>query len=173
MDTITTNAEGKATSKTLPLGEYSVREIKAPEGFVLSDKVENVSLKYKDQNTAIVYDNASFTNERQKVEIKVNKKDYDTDVSIFGAEFTLYAEKDIKNYKGEVIVKSGEKIEISTSDANGIVLFKADLPLANFVIMETKAPKGYATSDELIVVDAQYKGQDTKVIKLEYELKNN
>jgi len=172
VDTITTNAEGKATSKALPLGEYSVREIKAPEGFVLSDKVENVSLIYKDQNTAIVYDNATFTNERQKVEVKVNKKDYDTEESVFGAEFTLYAEKDIKNYNGQVVVKAGEKIEISTSDENGNVVFTSDLPLANFVIMETKAPKGYATCDELIVIDAQYKGQDTKVIKLEYELKN-
>lgn len=172
VDTITTNEEGKAISKELLLGEYSIREIKAPEGFVLSDKVENVSLVYKDQNTSIVYDNATFTNERQKVEIKVNKKDYDTEESIFGAEFTLYAEKDIKNYNGQVVVKAGEKIEISTSDVNGKVLFKSDLPLANYVIMETKAPKGYATSDELIIINAQYKGQDTKVITLEYELKN-
>ncbi len=172
VDTITTNSEGKATSKALPLGEYSVRELKAPEGFVLSDKVQNVSLTYKDQNTAIVYDNASFINDRQKIEIKVNKQDYDNEISIFGAEFTLYAEKDIKNYNGQVIVKSGEKIEVSTSDINGNVIFKSDLPFANFVIMETKAPKGYATSDELILIDANYKGQDTEVIKLEYKLKN-
>jgi len=172
VDTITTNVEGKATSKELPLGEYSVREIKAPEGFVLSDKIENVSLTYKDQNTAIVYDNTSFTNERQKIEIKVNKKDYDTEDGIYGAEFTLYAEKDIKNYNGQVVVKAGEKIEVATSNAEGNVLFTTDLPLANFVIMETKAPKGYATSDELVVVYANYKGQDTKVIKLDYEFKN-
>ncbi len=173
VDTITTNSEGKATSKQLPLGEYSIREIKAPEGFVLSDKVENVSLKYKDQNTAVVYDSATFTNERQKVEIKINKKDYDTGSSIFGAEFSLFAEKDIKNYNGQVVVKSGEIIESSTSDSNGNVIFKSDLPLsANFVIMETKAPKGYATSDELILINSQYKGQDKDIIKLEYELKN-
>ena len=173
VDTITTNTEGKAVSKTLPLGEYSIREIKAPEGFVLSDKIENVSLKYKDQNTAIVYDTATFTNERQKIEIKINKKDYDTNSSIFGAEFSLYAEKDIKNYNGQVVVKSGEIIENSTSDISGNVIFKSDLPLsANFVIMETKAPKGYATTDELILIDTQYRGQNEEIIKLEYELKN-
>ena len=49
--------------------------------------------------------------ESQNDEIKVNKKDYDTEDGIYGAEFTLYAEKDIKNYKGQVVVKAGEKIE--------------------------------------------------------------
>lgn len=74
VDTIITKLDGKGTSKELPLGEYSVKEVNAPEGFVLSDEVKNVSLKYKDQNTAIVFDNTSFTNERQKVEINVYKK---------------------------------------------------------------------------------------------------
>ena len=172
VDTITTNSDGKATSKELPLGEYSVREVKAPEGFVLSDKIENVSLKYKDQNTAIVYDNASFTNERQKVEISVTKKDFDTEIGLLGAEFTLVAEKNIKNYKGEVVVEVGEIIETATSDIDGKVLFKSDLPLVNFIIKETKAPTGYSTNNEVIVVYANYKGQDTKVVKLDYEFKN-
>ena len=172
VETITTNSEGKATSKALPLGEYSVREVKAPEGFVLSDKVENVSLKYKDQNTAIVYDNASFTNERQKVVINVYKKDYDTEVGILGAEFTLLAEKDIKNYKGEVVVEAEEVIEVATSDIDGKVVFKSDLPLTNFMVKETKAPKGYSTNNEVIIAYANYKGQDKQVVNLEYEFKN-
>ena len=172
VDTITTNSDGKTTSKELPLGEYSVREVKAPEGFVLSDKIENVSLTYKDQNTAIVYGNASFTNERQKVEISVTKKDSDTEIGLLGAEFTLVAEKNIKNYKGEVVVKAGEIIETATSDIDGKVQFKSDLPLVNFIIKETKAPIGYSTNNEVIVVYANYKGQDTKVVKLDYEFKN-
>lgn len=172
VDTVTTNAEGKATSKELPLGEYSVREIQAPEGFVLSDKVENVSLKYNDQNTAIVYDNASFTNERQKVSISVSKKDYDSEVGLLGAEFTLLAEKDIKNYKGEVIVEAEEVIEVETSDIDGNVTFKSDLPLTNFIIRETKAPTGYSTNNEVIIAYANYKGQNTKVVNLQYEFKN-
>ena len=172
VDTITTNAEGKATSKALPLGEYFVREVKAPEGFVLNNETKNVSLKYKDQNTAVVYDNASFVNERQKVAISVSKKDYDSEVGLLGAEFTLLAEKDIKNYKGEIIVEAEEIIEVATSDIDGNVTFKSDLPLTNFMIRETKAPKGYSTNNEVIIAYANYKGQDTKVINLEYEFKN-
>ena len=107
-----TNEDGKATSKELPLGEYSVKEIEAPENFVLSNEIKDVSLKYKDQNTAIVFDNTSFTNERQKVEINVNKKDKDDNKALAGAEFSLYAKEDIKNYKDEVIVNAQQRANL-------------------------------------------------------------
>lgn len=172
VDTITTNSEGKSTSKKLPLGEYSVREVQAPEGFVINDEVKNVSLKYKDQNTAIVFDNTSFTNERQKVDINVYKKDAENDVGLLGATFGLYAKDDIKNYKGEIVVTAGTLIESVTSDTEGKVHFTSDLPLTNFEIKEIQAPIGYSSNDEIIKVDATYRGQDIKVINLEYEFKN-
>ncbi len=172
VDTITTNSEGKATSKELPLGEYSVREVKAPEGFVLNNEIKNVSLKYKDQNTAIVFDDTSFINQRQKVDINVNKKDADNDVGLLGAEFGLYAKNDIINYSGNVVIKAGQLIETATSDINGKVHFISDLPLTNFEIKETKAPIGYSSSKEILSVDATYKGQNIETIKLEYDFKN-
>lgn len=172
VDTVTTDETGKAISKELPLGEFSVKECLAPENFVLSDIVKNVSLKYKDQNTAIVFDSVSFTNERQKVEIAVNKKDKDDNKTLAGAEFSLYAKEDIRNYRNEVIIKANELIERAISDSNGRVNFKSDLPLTDFIIKESKSPKGYILNDETIDVDVEYKGQDTKVINLEYEMKN-
>ena len=59
VQTLVTDNSGKATSKELPLGEYLVKEVEAPEGFVLNNETKNVSLKYKDQETALVFDNAS------------------------------------------------------------------------------------------------------------------
>ncbi len=172
VDTITTDAEGKATSKKLPLGEYSVREIFAPTGFILSDEVKNVSLKYKDQNTAIVFDNTSFVNERQKVNVNVYKKDKDDNKLLEGAEFTIYAKEDITNYKGEVIVKTKESIATAVSDAEGKAIFNIDLPLTKFELKETKAPRGYIASEEIIEVDATYRGQDIEIFDLEYEMLN-
>ena len=172
VDTITTNSEGKATSKALPLGDYSVREILAPDTFVLSGEVKDVSLKYKDQNTAIVFDNTSFTNERQKVDINVYKKDAENDIGLLGATFGLYAKNDIKNYKGEVLVTAGTLIESVTSDTEGKVHFTSDIPLTHFEIKELQAPVGYSSSNEVITVDATYRGQNTKVINLVYEFKN-
>lgn len=172
VDTIVTNSNGKATSKELPLGEYSVREIEAPNGFVLNNEIKNVSLKYKDQNTAIVFDDTSFINERQKVDINVVKKDADENVGLLGAEFGLYAKDNIINNNGKVIVNAGELIETATSDIEGKVHFTSDLPLTNFEIKEIKAPIGYSSSDEIINIDATYKGQDIPTINLEYEFKN-
>lgn len=172
VDTITTDSEGKAVSKELPLGEYSVREIEAPEGFVLSDEIKNVSLTYKDQNTAIVFDNTSFTNERQKVDINVYKKDSESNVGLLGAEFGIYAKDDIRNYKGEIIANAGGLIEKARSNTEGNIHFTSDLPLNYFEIKEIKAPIGYSSSEKIIDVDANYKGQNIKVINLEYEFKN-
>ena len=173
VDTIITNSEGKATSKELPLGEYSVREVQAPEGFVLSKEVKDISLKYKDQNTAIVFDNTSFVNERQKVNINVYKQDSENDVGLLGATFGLYAKDDIKNYKGEVVVSAGTLIESVTSNLEGKVHFTSDLPLTNFEIKEIQAPLGYASSDEVIKVNSTYKGQEIDTINLDYNFKND
>lgn len=172
VDTIITNSDGKATSKELPLGEYSVKEIEAPYGFILNEEIKDVLLKYKDQNTAIVFDNVSFVNERQRVDIKVSKKDKDDDKELSGAEFSIYAKEDITNYNGDVIVKANELIETAISDETGKAFFKSDFPLTKFLLKETKAPRGYIASDEVIDIDAEYKGQDINVVNLEYEMKN-
>ncbi len=172
VDTITTDDSGKATSKALPLGEFSVNELQAPYGMVINNETKDVSLKYKDQNTAIVFDNTSFVNERQKLEINVYKIDADDEKLLEGAEFSLYAKEDITNYKGEIIMKANELIETATSDENGKATFKTDLPLLDFLIKESKAPKGHILSDEVITVNSEYQGQDVKVLNLEYNMKN-
>ena len=172
VQTITTGENGKATSKELPLGEYSVKEITAPIGFVINSNIVNVSLKYKDQNTSIVYDNATFVNDRQKVDLKVVKSDFDDGNTLGGAEFGIYAKTDILNYKNEIIFKAGDLIESTKSNDKGNVKFKADLPLYEYQIKEIKAPIGYSSSNEIIDVNASYKGQETKIIDLNYEFKN-
>jgi len=172
VDTLITDMDGKATSKELPLGEYSVREVKAAEGFVLNEEVKDISLKYKDQITSIVYDNVSFVNERQKVNLSVIKKDADENIGLIGAEFGIYAKEDIKNNKNNVIVSAGELIETAISDADGNVIFKSDLPLTIYEVKELKVPKGYSSNDSVISVDATYRGQKVKVIDLKYEYEN-
>ncbi len=172
VDTITTGADGKGQSKELPLGEYSVREVEAPNGFVINDEVKDVTLSYKDQNTAIVYDDASFVNDRQKVEITVTKKDKKEDVALFGAKFGLYASEDIRNNKSEIVVEKGTLIETGISDTNGNVKFKADLPLSTYEVKEIEAPIGYTSSDEVLSFDATYQGQDIKVIELQSDFEN-
>lgn len=172
VDTITTGENGKGQSKLLPLGEYSIKEVQAPNGFVISSEVKNVSLTYQDSNTAIVYEETGFVNERQKIELTITKKDKDENIGLFGAEFGLYASEDIHNNKGETVVKKGTLIEKEISDSDGKVAFKADLPLSNYEVKEIKAPIGYSSSDKVLSFDATYKGQDIEVIQLQSEFKN-
>lgn len=172
VDTITTNTEGKVTSKALPLGEYSVREIQAPNGFVLNSEIKDISLVYENQETEIVYDNASFKNERQKVDLTVYKKDYDTNDGLLCAEFGIYAKDNIYNYNNEIVIEKGTLIEKVTSNETGKVHFETDLPLAEYEIKEIQAPIGYSSSNQIIKVDATYKGQDIETIENEYEFKN-
>jgi len=128
VDTITTNEDGKAESRLLPLGDYEVKEKESPSGFVLNNEVKKVSLTYEDEETEIVYKDVEFYNERQKVEIETSKQDSDTQDYVEGAEITLKANRDIYNYKGEIIVKVGTLLETVVSNSKGKVKFVTDLP---------------------------------------------
>ena len=129
VDTITTDAAGEAQTKLLPLGKYQVSEKTAPNGFTHSDDIREVELVYEDQNTAIVFGDAgTYENERQKVEVQAVKKDADDQQLLVGAEITLYANRDVYNYDGDVIVKAGEMIETVVTGEDGRATFTADLP---------------------------------------------
>ena len=65
-----------------------------------------MTFTYKDQNTPVIEQEAVFRNERQKVEVSVVKKDAETQATVAGAVFGLYAKEDILAH-GEVIVKAG------------------------------------------------------------------
>ena len=126
---VTTGNDGNATSEKLPLGVYEVVETEAPTGMVLNKEKKTVTLSYEDENTEVVFDNASFVNERQKVKLDLKKLDLDENVPLKGAKFTMYANKDIVNVDGDVIVSEGEPISVATSNEDGELAFAIDLPI--------------------------------------------
>ena len=73
VDTVTTDETGFAKSKELYLGKYEVKEVKAGYGMVLSSEVHTVELIYAGQNVAVTETATSFVNERQKVEVSLEK----------------------------------------------------------------------------------------------------
>ena len=169
--TVTTNKNGEAVIKDLPLGKYRVKETKAPVGFVLNPDSQEVSFIYKDQNTPEIEEKLEFSNERQKVELSVEKQDAETGKALKGATFGLYNKEAISS-GDKVIVKADTLLQEITSNEKGKAAFTLDLPLGRYYVKELQAPAGYVSSDEILEFDATYQGQDVKTIKLKSVKKN-
>lgn len=169
--TVTTNKNGEAVIKDLPLGKYRVKETKAPAGFVLNPDSQEVSFIYKDQNTPEIEEKLEFSNERQKVELSVEKQDAETGKALKGATFGLYNKEAISS-GDKVVVKADTLLQQITSNEKGKAAFTLDLPLGRYYVKELQAPAGYVSSDEILEFDATYQGQDVKTIKLKSVKKN-
>jgi len=171
--TITTGADGTATTEPLFLGKFEIREITAPHGMILNGDTVTVELTYAGQEIKITTTSAAFVNERQKVEIdlsKVLEQDEKYGIGrnneITSVKFGLYASEDIAAADGKVIPKDG-LIEAVTCDENGKAVFATDLPVgAKVYVKEIATDNHYILSDSTYPVTFEYAGQDTAVVKI-------
>ena len=135
VDTITTNANGEAVTKSLPIDKtYTVKETKTKEEYVLSNNVQTVKLEQNQIKTI------QFENEKKKGQIKVIKQDEDyKDIKIPNVEFKIY------NSKGEVVdtIITNEKGEATTKK-----LAIDD----TYTIKETKTDRKYILNNNEITV---------------------
>ena len=169
--TITTDEEGKATAEDLPLGTYRVVEKIAPNGFTLNKEPEEATFVYLDQETPIVEQEITMKNERQKVQIMVEKQDAETGAVVEGAVFGIYNKEDIKA-EGKTLVKADTLLQEMTSDENGLASCSLDLPLGSYYVKELQAPDGFISSDEVLSFDASYQGQEVEKVSLKSVKKN-
>ncbi len=145
--TLTTGKDGKATAKNLPLGQYRVVEVEAPYGYVLNPNEQKVTFTYVDDKTPVIKESLTFSDDRQKLDMSVTKLDAEDNTPIAGAVFGLYADEDIKNVDGKVIIEKGTLLEKATSDENGKIAFVKDYPFAKYVARELVKPAGYVTNE--------------------------
>ncbi len=145
--TLTTGKDGKATAKNLPLGQYRVVEVEAPYGYVLNPNEQKVTFTYVDDKTPVIKESLTFSDDRQKLDMSVTKLDAEDNTPIAGAVFGLYADEDIKNADGRVIIEKGTLLEKATSDENGKIAFVKDYPFAKYVARELVKPAGYVTNE--------------------------
>ena len=171
--TITTGADGTATTEPLFLGKFEIREITAPYGMLLNGDTVTVELTYAGQEIKITTTSAAFVNERQKVEIDLaktleqdEKYGIGRNNEISSVKFGLYASEDITAADGKVIPKDG-LIETITCGENGKAVFRADLPVgAKVYVKEIATDNHYILSDSTYPVTFDYAGQDTAVVKI-------
>ena len=172
VDTITTGADGTATSKELYLGSYEVKEITAPYGMVLNDEIHSVELMYAGQEVAVTETSTSFYNERQKVEIDLTKSlevDEDYGVGnngeIFDVSFGLYAAEELTAADGTTIPIDG-LIEVITLDENGHGKVVSDLPMGSYYVQEISTNAAYLKNETKYPVVFEYAGQETAVVSI-------
>ena len=172
VDTITTGADGTATSKELYLGSYEVKEITAPYGMVLNDEIHSVELIYAGQEVAVTETSTSFYNERQKVEIDLTKSlevDEDYGVGnngeIFDVSFGLYAAEELTAADGTTIPADG-LIEVITLDENGHGKAVSDLPMGSYYVQEINTNAAYLKNETKYPVVFEYAGQETAVVSI-------
>ena len=150
-----TGPDGSAKAENLPLGNYYLKEISAPKGYVLDETVTEISLKEGDSEKEIISETVTKFNERQTVLLDLYKFDTETKKPLGGAKFGLYAEEDIVNYSGDVIVKKGTFLTYAQSDPDGKIRFDLELPFGKYRVVELTAPSGYVLDETPFIFTAE------------------
>lgn len=161
--TKTTNSNGKIELTKLELGTYTFKETKAATGYLLNKDAIEVTLKYKDQNTAIIIGTAEQKNDEPTGKITIAKTN-DQNNRINGATFEIKAAEKITNKAGtKTYYSKGEPVQTVTITSNGEVTSK-ELPLGTYEITETQAPEGYLLNTETKTVTLSYRDQETSIV---------
>lgn len=170
VDTVTTDETGFAKSKELYLGKYEVKEVKAGYGMVLSSEVHTVELIYAGQDVAVTETATSFVNERQKVEVSLEKALETNELfgignngEIKNISFGLFADEELVSASGTSIPKDG-LLEIITLDENGRATVGTDLPLGSYYVKELATDEHYQLSGEKYPVVFEYAGQEAATV---------
>lgn len=161
--TLTTDEKGKAETEALYLGKYTIKETKAPNGYLVNPKEYEVTLKYKDQETEIVYGDVTVPDELAKGKIRVKKTDAETGSGLSGAEFEIRAKEDIVTPDGTVKAKAGTVVDTITTSDKGTAETKK-LYLGKYEVQETKAPEGYLLNTQKYPVELIYADQETEIV---------
>ena len=129
-----TGKDGRAAfTSDLPLGQYYVKEIEAPKGYVKSDKIFDVDASYQGDKVKVIEFEAAFENAPIKVEISK------TDIT---------GEKELPGAKLSVIDADGKLVESWTSEAGKTHMIER-LPVGKYTLREESAPYGYKVASDV------------------------
>ena len=179
--TATTNSNGQIIVDNLPLGNYLVKETKAPIGYLLNTNTYNVNLSYKDPNTAVInYTIDNVIDEEPLGTINIIKQDAEAgsvtqgDGKFEGAEYKIYAAEDIYNVaKTKKFYSKDQEVATRSMREDGTTDAVTKLPMGKYYVKETKAPEGYLIDNNTYNVTLTYKDQNSEVITSSITSKEN
>lgn len=142
--TVTTDASGKASITELPYDDYTIREIKAPKGYALSDK------EYSVKKTELVHGSPVVIEAANKYilgSVTIKKVDHENPEKLLeGAKFNVTDENgSLLKWKAEGDVYTLDERGSSVITAGRVTL--KDLPEGTYTLTEIDAPSGYAILD--------------------------
>ncbi|MGL4662499.1 MAG: SpaA isopeptide-forming pilin-related protein [Culicoidibacterales bacterium] len=122
--TIKTNQSGEAITN-LPVGNYQIREIKAPSGYELNPVVQSLTISRNTRTGATFYNKK---NDIQAGQLTVVLRDATSGDALSGGEF-------------EVLDANGTNVGTIKTNQSGEAT--VNLPAGNYQVREIKAPAGY------------------------------
>lgn len=165
VDTLVTDQDGRAVTKDLYLGKYTLTETKQPAGYVLPEKSFDVELVYKDQHTAIVTEELEAENE--PTTLIIDKKAAGSEERLEGVKFVVWNKDKEDPVDPDMTYK-----EMYVTDEDGRIQLPYLEP-GNYCVKEVESVPGYAYDDtvyEFTVDDTgRINGEGTYTLTVENE----
>ena len=188
--TFYTNKEGYLiTPEKLPYGDYTLKEVQAPYGYVLDDTPIPFSISQENSSTdtGVTVVKVKARDVAQKGVINItktgeifssveeNKGVYTPKYSVGnlkGAVFEIYAAEDITTLDGTVRYEQGALVDTVTTDDDGVAKSK-ELYLGKYTVIEKTAPNGYVHNTAKYDAELTYAGQNVSVTSTELSVYND
>ncbi len=188
--TFYTNKEGYLiTPEKLPYGDYTLKEVQAPYGYVLDDTPVPFSITQENSSTdtGVTVVKVKARDVAQKGVINITKTGetfssveenngvYTPKYSISnlkGAIFEIYAAEDITTLDGTVRYEQGTLVDTVTTDDDGVAKSK-ELYLGKYTVIEKTAPNGYVHNAVKYDAELTYAGQNVSVTSTELSVYND
>lgn len=187
--TFYTNKEGYLiTPEKLPYGDYTLKEVQAPYGYVLDDTPIPFSITQENSSTdtGVTVVKVKARDVAQKGVINITKTGeifssveenngiYTPKYSVGnlnGAVFEIYAAEDITTLDGTVRYEQGTLVDTITTDDDGVAKSK-ELYLGKYTVIEKTAPNGYVHNAAKYDAELTYAGQNVSVTSTDLSVYN-
>lgn len=188
--TFYTNKEGYLiTPEKLPYGDYTLKEVQAPYGYVLDDTPIPfvISQENASTDTGVTVVKVKAKDMAQKGVINITKtgeifSSVEENNGIYtpkyrvgnlkSAVFEVYAAEDITTLDGTVRYDQGSLVDTITTDDDGVAKSK-ELYLGKYTIIEKTAPNGYVHNATKYDAELTYAGQNVSVTSTDLSVYND